>query len=557
MSMGFPSRRRFIKQTTGAVALGFLNRWPTDRLRAEPASILGGPEEALLRELAIVAVDAARGAGAAFADVRVSTGRAFGATCRFDRRESAEPWMLTPGLTMTVGYCVRAVVGGTWGVATGFDITRDAVAKVAQVAVSRARDSLRRRPLDLKLAPAPTRKDVRWATQIEEDPFVVPVGEQADIQLAALSEVARMADVSVAQVGFGWQRSDRVFASSEGALQIQRIELAFPSASVSTSIVADSDGRRTYLTEPVSKLKSGGYGYEAVSRVNMREALRQTAEFAVERAKAFRPPITAEVGRYDLVCTASAVAQLLTSTLGEAVNAERVLGYNTNHSGTSFAAPPSEALGEMQVGSPMLTIRADRSQPHGATTVGWDDEGVPPEEFTIVEGGVLQAYQTNRQTGAELGAWFRSRGELVRSYGCASGAGTQRPTIQLPNLTMEPGAQDVSIDQLIAETHRGFLIERALGRPDQQMLNGQFSATAREIRDGKLGERVRNLAFQFVTPAFWQGMDAIGGRASAESVLQRTDYANSTDGIQLRFATVSAVPARFRQVNVLNTGATG
>lgn len=549
-----PSRRTFLKQVSAAAALGVVERPERLLWAAPPAELIPEPDQALLGEMALVAVDAARTAGATFADVRVAAGQAFSVTCRLDRSERPDPWMLVPRLTLTIAYGVRAVVDGAWGAATGYELTSDAVAEVATTAVMRARANRPRRPRELELAPAPVIADGQWATPIEEDPFEVPVGEQADIQLAALGGILSMPEISFTQVSFSWQRSDRVFASSEGTLQVQRIDLGFPSASAT----ADAGEWHSSTREPVHRFQGGGYGYEAVSRLDVPAELRRAAERAAARAKTLTRPVAADVGRYDLVCAAGTVAQLLTTTLGEAVNAERVLGFEANRGGTSFASPPAEVLGRLEVGSPLLTVRADRSQPHGATTVGWDDEGVAPEAFTMIDGGVLRAYQTNRQTGAELSAWYRSLGEPVRSHGCASGAGAQRPTVQLPNLTMEPAAEDVSVEDLIADTERGFFIDGAWGAADHQILNGQFGAgQVREIRNGRLGERVQDLAFQFITPAFWQGMDAVGGTSSAKRVLQSTDYANASDGIQLRFASVNAVPARFRQVNVLNTGATG
>lgn len=549
------SRRTFIKRTSTSAALGLLTKWalPT-ALRATPAAFLREPDEQLLRTLALVAVETAVAAGVAFADVRVATGRVCGATCAFDRHDSPDPWMLEPALRLTTAYCVRAIVNGAWGVASGNELTPDAVAEVTRAAVARARANRPRRPRELELAPAPIVTNGEWVTPIEHDPFAVTIGEQADLQLSALSEAVRMAGVSAARASFSWQRTKRVFASSEGTLQVQCISLGFPSASVTVH----AGDRRTYITEPVSALQGGGYGYEAVSRVHLTEEMRQAAERAAARREELTRPIPAEVGRYDLVCSPRTVAQLLTSTLGEAVNAERVLGYKTNRGGTSFAAPPKEVLGQLEVGSPLLTVHADRSQPQGATTVGWDDEGVKPEDVTIIREGVIEAYQTSRQTGSELGEWYRSRREPVRSYGCASGAGTRRPTIQLPNLTMQPAEEDITVEDLIADTECGFYIQRVHGTPDHQILNGQFAAgQVREIRNGKLRDSVQHLAFQLITPSFWQGMDAVGGEASQERTLQGTDYLAWVDGIQFRFASVSAVPARFRQVNVLNTGRTG
>ena len=60
-----------------------------------------------------------------------------------------------------------------------------------------------------------------------------------------------------------------------------------------------------------------------------------------------------------------AVAYLLVVTVAEALNLERALGYRANQDGTSFAAPPQAMLGSYHVGTPLLTVHADRSRPHG------------------------------------------------------------------------------------------------------------------------------------------------------------------------------------------------
>jgi TldD protein len=134
--------------------------------------------------------------------------------------------------------------------------------------------------------------------------------------------------------------------------------------------------------------------------------------------------------------------------------------------------------------------------------------------------------------------------------------GEERPRVRLPNLTLEPGRDALTVDDLIRNTKRGFYVLGIRGSSDQQLLNGQFVALGvRAIRNGQLDEPIRDMAIQFMTPAFWRSLDALGGAASAHTGLHSTGL-SGTDPLQLASASVSTVPGRFRQVNVLNTGQT-
>lgn len=554
------SRRAFLQRVSSAAALGLLAQLPGRRLWATaPIDLMPEPDAALLRELALVAVDEARAAGASFADVRIGSGREVEVSSiwRKSVEGSAGPMMVAPRLQRRVGYGVRAIVDGAWGFATGHELTREGVRRAARSAVAHARANRPRHPRTLELAPEPRAQQGEWATPIEQDPFIVPLGDQADRQIAAIAGVMSLPDIRSASADWTWRRAVRVFASTDGTVVTQRLDTALPYAGASAST-----GRRYgRASADVPSILRGGYGYEAVARVNLTEELRRAAERAVAEARAIGTPVPADVGRCDLVFAADAVAMLLARTLAEAVNAERALGYLANREGTSFAAPPGAVLGTLRVGSPLLTVRADRTRSHGAATVGWDDEGTAPGEFTVIRDGVVYDYLTTRQTGVELAAWYRSRREPVRSRSCASGAGQQLPSVQLPNLTVAPGTSDLSVDDLIAGTQRGYYIAHlASGGPDQQVLNSQFSVMpvgARVIRNGKLGDWVTDLGFQFITPRFWRNLDALGGSASAVTSLAGNDYWLSDDPIQLTHASVTTVPARFREVNVLSTAWTG
>lgn len=546
-----PTRRTFLKQMSAAATLGIVGQVPGRLLWAMPtAELIPEPDEALLRELALTAVDAARTAGATFGDVRVVAGRAINFSCGANYRRGEGPQMGWPELTSLAEYGIRTIVDGAWGFAGGTELTTDAVRRVAQKSVGRARGNRPRRPRTLDLAPVPQGQQGTWETPIEQDPFLVPLGEQADIAFAALAEARRVDGIDSAGVFLLWSRHLRVFASSEDALIVQRISVASPRASTHIRRTEESPP----ISENVEALRRGPYGYEALTSVDLNEELRQAGERAVAESRRPVPP-GVDVGRYDIVFGASAITSLLVTTIAPALNLERALGYHANRAGTSFAAPPMEVLGQLRVGSPLLTVKADRNRPGGAATVGWDDEGVQPVEHTLVRDGIIADYSTNRQTAAEIAGWYRSQGQPARSHGCASGAGSIVPAVRLSNLTMEPGPEDLSVDDLIADTKRGFYIEAAGATTDQQLLDTQGPTAYRnvhEIRDGKIGDRARDLAFRFITPSFWQRIDAIGGASSMVSTV--SVIFTPRNPLQLPFATVDAVPARVRDVNVMNFG---
>jgi len=551
------SRRSFLKEVSAAAALGVMSRIPLPArgwLTAPLTGLLPEPDETLLRQLALTAVEAARAAGAAFADVRVAAGQLLMINCSANWSQGRAPHMDTPSLGLVTEYGIRTIVDGAWGFVGGAELTEDGVRRAAQRAVTRARNNRPRRPRTLELAPLPRADQGTWATPIAQDPFQVPMGQQVELALDALAEAGRVPGIQSASVGFAWDRILRVFASSEGALNVQRLRIAAPEARTGVNLTAASPG----AVDSVAALSIGPYGYEAVAGVNLKEELRLSAERAVAESR--RPPArSAEVGRYDLVLGAPAVATLLARTIAEALDLDRALGYQANWAGTSFAAPPADILDKYRVGSPLLTVRADRTRQHGAMTVGWDDEGVPAGEHTLVRDGVIVDYLTNRQTAMELAAIYGPRGEAVQSRGCASGVGQMAPKVVLPNLTMQPGKDAMTLEDLIGDTKRGIYVEDIeSGSADQQVLNGQFSirgGVAREIRSGKLGDRLRDVAIQFVTPEFWRSMDATGGAGSAVDTIQSAGF-SLIAVIQLPFATVTAPPARVRKVNVLNIGQT-
>ncbi|MDO8665886.1 MAG: DNA gyrase modulator, partial [Gemmatimonadales bacterium] len=113
------TRREFVKQTSAAAAAAGL---------VTPAMARPLPQaDASVRELALLALDAARSAGASYADVRVHNVRNQSVSTRENRVTG-----LNDGESF--GFGVRVLVNGAWGFSASSDLSRVEVQRVARAA---------------------------------------------------------------------------------------------------------------------------------------------------------------------------------------------------------------------------------------------------------------------------------------------------------------------------------------------------------------------------------------------------------------------------------------
>jgi TldD protein len=484
------------------------------------------------RAVALTAVQVARDAGATYADVRVDA--AINQTVGV--WDHAAPWPVMYSDDFLYG--VRVIANGQWGFAGGQDPSPDAVARVARRAVHQATVDAAGRASPVVLAPAPAVPDGTWETPIEIDPFTVSIADQQAALAAGIDAALKVKGVKAASATLDFSRVVRTFASSEGSFIVQTLYRAYPGGGVHAVLANDP---RQWVGRQVATLEPAGGGFEVVRAAGLADGFAAAAHAVVAGAS----PRRLDVGRYDVVVSASVMASLVGGTLGRAASLDRASGRDASFGGTSFAAPPNTILGGDPLASHLVTITANRSMPRGLATVRWDDEGVEPEEFPIIAAGNLVDYLTTRESAPSLGWWYDKHGRPVRSHGCAMGGGLETPMEGSPNLVMRPGSSAVSVDDLIRDVKKGvFFSDDGGGGTDVQVLNGRWSATAaQEIRNGKLVGYVRDVAMEFRTPELWKSLDAVGGAASAESC-----------GCGVR--TVRAVPGRFRQVRVTSMEST-
>jgi TldD protein len=260
-----------------------------------------------------------------------------------------------------------------------------------------------------------------------------------------------------------------------------------------------------------------------------------------------------EVGRYDVVIGPKALAGIVSSTIGRALAADVALGYKAYNSGTSYAAPPLEVLGKYRVGNDLITVTADRSRPTACATVGWDEEGVKPDDFPLVRDGIITDFLTTRATAPELAPYYTRLGTPVRSHGCAAGTGANMPALTLPNLTLQPGTTPATAEDLCKDIKRGIYVVQGFASSDQQHINTVAGAElAYEIVNGKPTRILKDVVLQFSTSQFWKSIDALGGPESA--ALQHIFLDDPTNADTLPLAGVQCVPVRVRQLNIANSG---
>jgi len=166
----------------------------------------------------------------------------------------------------------------------------------------------------------------------------------------------------------------------------------------------------------------------------------------------------------------------------------------------------------------MLTLSANRSEPGGAATVGWDDEGVRPEEVTLVREGVLVDFQTTRESATWLADYYGRNGRPVASRGCAwAESGIHAPLQRRPNLVVSPGPGDLDFEGAVAGVGNGIAVRGLEIDVDFQGLNGiGFGDRVYEVKNGTRVARILGAGFLFRAPELWKGLVALGGARSSE-----------------------------------------
>ncbi len=437
----------------------------------------------LWSEAGHAALEVARTAGADYADVRLMRLRRQSIWARNDRIHYL-------GDEDSSGIGVRCLVQGAWGFAAASGIGPERARQVAARAADMARAASGAKERDVVLAPEPPHV-AEWVTPRVRNPFDVPLAEKTALLLEANEIMRKVPEVKVAMAGLMQVEEETRFLSSEGA-DIHRDRL-FTGGSIHAAAVGNED-RQTRSYEITGRHA----GWEHVLAGDLRGHAARVAEEA--RMKLFAAP--GPVGKYDLVLDPDHSHLTIHESIGHATELDRVLGYEADYAGTSFATP--EKLGKFRYGSKLVHVVADNTQPEFLASTGFDDEGVEGQKWDIIRDGILVGYGTGREVASIIGD--------PRSHGaCRAEGWWNAPIVRMPNIGLLPGQGNPA--DLIADTKDGIYIQGAgTFSIDQQRVNFQFGGDMFwRIRDGRIVEPLKNVIYQCNTPVFWNACDAICG----------------------------------------------
>ena len=536
-------RRQFVKLT--GIGVGGLMLPIAGRVIAAEELLDPGMDFDAKKRLGTIALEAATKAGASYADARLGRYLNQFVTAQETRVDNIVS-------TESAGIGIRVIADGTWGFAATSDVSPDSIAATAQKAVAIAKANSKFQTSPVELAPVKGVGDVQWQTPIRKNSFEVPVEDKVnllmDVNSAAMENGANFITSVLFQVN-----EKKFFASTDGSFidqDVHRLWAPF----FATAVGEAGFKQRTGLGNPV------GMGYEYLDG-DPKEQIRvaganigyrysydmiQDARDAGQQLQAKLKARSVEPGKYDLVLDPHHLMLTIHESVGHPLELDRVLGYEANYAGTSFATLDKWKSGKFQYGADIVNLVADKTQKNSLGYVEYDDEGVKTREWDLVKDGVLVNYQAIRDQVHMI--------DQDESHGCCYSQSWADVQFQrMPNVSLRPNNKDLSADDIIADVEDGiYIVGRGSFSIDHQRYNFQFGGHLfYEIKDGKITEQIEDVAYQSNTQEFWNSCAAMAGPSDYR--LGGSFFDGKGQPSQVSAVSHGCPTTRFNQVNVINT----
>lgn len=536
--------RRSFLTVTGLGAAGLMIPVSGRVIAAE--QLLDKLDVSVKKTLADAALEAARAAGATYCDVRIGRYLNQFVITREDKVQNIVN-------TESIGTGVRVIANGTWGFAATSELSPSGVRKAAQQAVAVAKANSRVQDKPVQLAPTPGVGEVQWATPIKKNAMQVPIKDKVEL-LLAVNAAAMQAGANFINSMMFLVNEQKYFASTDGSYIDQDVHRLWVPFNVTAIDKASGKFRsRAGLSSPVGMgyeyldarpedkitMPGGSIGYR--NSYDMIEDATAAARDAQEKLKA--PSV--KPGKYDLVLDPGHLWLTIHESVGHPTELDRVLGYEANFAGTSFATLDKREA-HFRYGSEQVNIFADKVQPGSLGAVGYDDEGVKTKRWDLIKDGILVDYQKIRDQAHILGQ--------KESDGCCYADSWSSVQFQrMANVSLAPGKKPLTPTQMVGDVENGILI---IGNGsfsiDQQRYNAQFGGQLfYEIKNGKVTRMLEDVAYQMRTPEFWNSCAAICDESDYR--LGGSFFDGKGQPAQVSAVSHGAATARFNGANVINT----
>ncbi|UNK47906.1 TldD/PmbA family protein [Lysobacter sp. S4-A87] len=535
-------RRSFLSMTGVGVAGLML---PFGRAIAAEA-LVETIDVAKKKQLADAALAAATAAGASYCDVRIGRYLRQFVITREDKVQNVVN-------TESTGIGIRVLVNGAWGFAATNELGTQGVVKAAQQAAAIAKANARHQTAPVQLAKAPGVGEVSWKTPIRKNSMEVPLKDKVDL-LLGVNAAAINAGGSFVNSMLFLVNEQKYFASTDGSYIDQDVHRIWAPMTVTAIDKATGKFRtRDGLSSPM------GMGFEyldgatagkvvspnGVTNYGLSYDMMEDAIASAKQAKAKLTAPSVKPGKYDLVLDPSHTWLTIHESIGHPLELDRVLGYEANYAGTSFATV-DKLKDKFKYGSDNVTVFADKTQVGSLGAVGYDDEGVKTKKWNLIKDGTLVDYQTIRDQAHILGK--------TESDGCCYADSWSSVQFQrMANVSLAPGKNKLSVADMIKDVENGiYIIGDGSFSIDQQRYNAQFGGQLfYEIKNGQITQQIEDVAYQIRTPEFWNACVAVCD--DSDYRLGGSFFDGKGQPGQVSAVSHGSSTARFNGINVINT----
>ncbi|MCD6511182.1 MAG: TldD/PmbA family protein [Thaumarchaeota archaeon] len=440
----------------------------------------------MYEDLAGLAVRLAGELGCSYAEARVRRVRSLGVSLK---NGEVEPARVYDGL----GMGIRVVYEGALAFSSINRMERGAVREAVERLVKRAKSVKRAKKVgmsDEKMERA------RWGAEEREKLDRMGLEEMLKLLKELDGEVkGGFAGVEIPSRLLELEKEveDRYLVNSDGA----ELWGHLPRVSFSSFLLLKLDGGFRSLTIPTGYSHPGGTGgWEVVKGWDLHSYLPDRVSKVCKHLKKAKG---LEEGVMDVVIGPSIAGIVAHEACGHPSEADRILGREAAQAGESFLKP--EDLGS-RVGNEEANVSDDPTLKGSSGFYLYDDEGVRARKRELIKDGVVNEFLQNRETAWEfgLGSNASARAESFSS----------EPIVRMANTYVEPG--DHSLEELVEGVKDGVLIESYMEwNIDDVRVNQRYvGLECYRIRNGRIGEELKDVVLELKSTDFWSKIDARG-----------------------------------------------
>jgi TldD protein len=290
-------------------------------------------------------------------------------------------------LRKEIGFGIRCLADGGWGFAGSFDMSKEEIRRVSELAVkiAKASGSTRKNPVELVDVKAETGS---YSTPFKKDPFKVPTEQKVE-ELVEVDKKLRVHNpelIKFTKADYRGHSEDKTFASTDGAFITQKIVFCGGGFSCKAVSPGAPPQIRSYPGSFRGDFSTSGY--EFFESRKLPENVERIADEAIALTKAKQCPTE----KTTLILDGHQLMLQIHESCGHPTELDRVLGTEAAYAGTSFMTV--DKLNSLRYGSEHVTMTSDSTLLGGLGTFGFDDEGVKAKRVELIKDGLFIGYQS-------------------------------------------------------------------------------------------------------------------------------------------------------------------